>query len=117
MIAKQLFSYVVGLQSEADRSFAQHPKNCGILPNDAIYMFRLTNLQSLCDLIEQLVVKSQKPLDEVIRLTIEPNKLQISIRIHASRSKQSSSTLGSNPQSRSTGEPNADRVLVRSALP
>lgn len=75
-IKEELISYVEQLQEKADNEagYMNYPKHLTILPNDAIYLTRLTNLSRLCELIETLVSGSGRSLKEVISLSLLPNR-------------------------------------------
>jgi hypothetical protein len=72
-ISDRLVRHIEDLQEKADRSFALYPEHQCILPNDAVYLARLTNLRKVCDIIEQGMVQFNKTLPEVINLSIKPN--------------------------------------------
>lgn len=77
-IKNQLIQHIESLQRKADREagYTLYPKHQCLLPNDAVYLTRYTNLSNLCALIETLVTKSGKSL-EVITLSIAPNKAEV----------------------------------------
>lgn len=74
-ISERLFNHIEQLQAESDRkaSYQCYPEHQTILPNDAIYFVRSANLKAVCQLIEDLVSKSGKPLDVVLSKSIAPN--------------------------------------------
>jgi len=71
-ISAQLFAHVESLQAGAESSYGNPEDSC-VLPNDAVYLTRVSNLQTVCTLIEELVAKSGLPLSTVLTKSIQPH--------------------------------------------
>jgi len=72
-ISTQLFAHVESLQTTAESSHSQYPEDNCVLPNDAVYLTRVSNLQTVCTMIEVVVTKSGLPLSTVLTKSIQPN--------------------------------------------
>ena len=79
MNADQLFSVVESAQQKAEQSFDQYKNDC-IMPNDAIYLQRVMNIKSMCELISQVIEKGKEKglsVAECFQRSIIPNKAAI----------------------------------------
>ena len=74
-ISTRLINYIKGLQESADHNYMDDcPDYSCILPDDAIYLTRLSNLTSVCELIEEVVNQSGLDLATVLNKSIKPNQ-------------------------------------------